>query len=171
MTSNQPKSEKVLLLGDPRLHEKSREVNKEDLHYVKQVVQDLHDILFEFKAKYGAFRAIAAPQIGEMIRLIYINIDKPVVILNPKFTYLSDEQFEVWDDCMCFPNLLVKVKRHQKAVMEYLDENLEPQQMELSDSLAELLQHEYDHLEGILATQRAIDPQSFRWRKSIQENG
>lgn len=169
MTSNQPKSDKVILLGDPRLHQKSREVNQDELPYVKQVVQDLQDILFEFKAKYGAFRAIAAPQIGEMIRLIYMHIDKPVVILNPKFTYLSDEQFEVWDDCMCFPNLLVKVKRHQKCVMEYVDENFDKQQMELADSLSELLQHEYDHLEGILATQRAIDSQSFRWRKGIQE--
>lgn len=167
--SDQAKSDKVLLLGDPRLHQKSREVIPEDLPYVKEVVQVLHDILFEFKAKYGAFRAIAAPQIGAMIRLIYMNIDRPVVIINPRFTYLSDEQFEVWDDCMCFPNLLVKVKRHQKAVMEYVDENFAPQQMELSGSLAELLQHEYDHLDGILATQRAIDSQSFRWRKGIQE--
>ncbi len=167
--NHQAKSNKVLLLGDPRLHQKSREVRPEDSAYVRQVVQELHDILFEFKARYGAFRAIAAPQIGEMIRLIYMYIDKPVVIINPKFTYLSDAQFEVWDDCMCFPNLLVKVKRHQKAVMEYLDENFTPQQMELSGSLAELLQHEYDHLEGILATQRAIDAQSFRWRKTRQQ--
>ena len=167
---NSPKSDKVLLLGDPRLHEQSREVTPEDLPYVKQVVQDLHDILFEFKAKYGAFRAIAAPQIGEMIRLIYMHIDQPVVIINPTFTYLSDEQFEVWDDCMCFPNLLVKVKRHQRCVMEYLDENLEKKQMKIEDSLSELLQHEYDHLEGILATQRAINQQSFRWRKTVVQH-
>jgi peptide deformylase len=169
MTPNKHKSDKILLLGDPRLHQKSREVSPKDSPYVQQVVKDLHDILFEFKAKYGAFRAIAAPQIGEMIRLIYMHIDKPIVIINPTFSYLSDEQFDVWDDCMCFPNLLVKVMRHQQAVMEYLDEKFAPQRMELSDSLAELLQHEYDHLEGILATQRAIDAQSFRWRKSVQE--
>ena len=169
MTPDQYKSGKVLLLGDPRLHEKSREIGREDLPYVKEVVQDLHDILFEFKAKYGAFRAIAAPQIGAMIRLIYMNIDRPVVIINPRFSYLSEEKFEVWDDCMCFPNLLVKVARHQRAVMDYVDENFAPQRMELSGSLSELLQHEYDHLEGILATQRAIDAQSFRWRKSVAQ--
>lgn len=167
MTNRQTKSDKVLLLGDPRLHQKSKEVKREDLPHTLKVVDELHDILFEFKAKYGAFRAIAAPQIGAMIRLIYMHIDKPVVIINPRFTYLSDEKFEVWDDCMCFPNLLVKVKRHQQAVMDYVDENFAPQRMELSGSLSELLQHEYDHLEGILATQRAIDAQSFRWRKSI----
>lgn len=161
------KSDKVLLLGDPRLHQKSQEVLPKNITHAKQVVEELHDILFAFKAKYGAFRAIAAPQIGEMIRLIYMHIDRPVVIINPHFTYLSDEQFEVWDDCMCFPNLLVKVKRHQKCVMAYQDENLKVQQMTIEGSISELLQHEYDHLEGVLATQRAIGPQAFRWRKSI----
>ncbi|WPP49946.1 peptide deformylase [Catalinimonas niigatensis] len=162
------KSDKILLLGDPRLYKKSRELSPEELPLIQSVVKDLHDILFEFKAKYGAFRAIAAPQIGQMIRLIYMHIDKPVVIINPKFTYLSEEKFELWDDCMCFPNLLVKVERHQSCVMEYLDENFKPQQIEAKGPLSELLQHEYDHLEGILATQRALDQHAFRWRKEIE---
>lgn len=161
------KSDQVLLLGDPRLYEKSREIRQEGLPLVRSVVNDLHDILFEFKARYGAFRAIAAPQIGQMICLIYMYIDHPVVIINPKFTYLSEEKFEMWDDCMCFPNLLVKVERHQNCVMEYLDENFEKHQIRAEGALSELLQHEYDHLEGILATQRAIDQHSFRWRKEI----
>lgn len=167
---NSSKSDQILLLGDLRLHEKSRELKPEDLPHIQEVVQELHDILFEFKARYGAFRAIAAPQIGEMIRLIYMNIDHPVVMINPSFTHLSEDQFEVWDDCMCFPNLLVKVNRHQSCVMEYFNENFEKQQLEVEDSLSELLQHEYDHLEGILATQRAIDQQSFRWRKAISSS-
>ncbi len=167
---NKQKSDQILLLGDPRLYEKSREIREEDLSMVKSVVKDLHDILFEFKAKYGAFRAIAAPQISQMIRLIYMNIDHPLVIMNPTFTYLSEEMFELWDDCMCFPNLLVKVKRHQSCVMEYQDENFERQQIVAEGALSELLQHEYDHLEGILATQRALDMNSFRWRKSISSS-
>lgn len=167
MNKMKNKSNQVLLLGDPRLYEKSREIKEKELPLVTSVVNDLHDILFEFKAKYGAFRAIAAPQIGQMIRLIYMHIDKPVVIINPKFTYLSEERFEMWDDCMCFPNLMVKVQRHQSCMMEYLDENFEPQQIEAEGALSELLQHEYDHLKGILATQRAIDPHSFRWRNEI----
>lgn len=161
------KSDQILLLGDPLLHEKSRSLSPKDLPCIQSVVQELHDILFEFKARYGAFRAIAAPQIGEMIRLIYMHIDRPVVIINPVFSFLSEEKFEVWDDCMCFPNLLVKVLRHQSCVLDYLDENFEAQQLKAEGSMSELLQHEYDHLEGILATQRAIDPQSFRWRKEI----
>ncbi len=93
-----------------------------------------------------------------------MNIDKPVVFINPKFTFMSDEKFELWDDCMSFPNLLVKVKRYKKVTIEYLDENWELQKCEMENDLSELLQHEYDHLEGILCTMIAIDSKSFKWR-------
>jgi len=162
------KSDKVLLLGDLRLHETSQPVEKDEWPALLPVVQDLHDILFEFKARfahYGAFRAIAAPQIGVMKRLIYMHIDRPVVFINPEFIYLSEERMEVWDDCMCFPNLLVRLQRHKRCTISFLNGEWQPQTMHLEDSLSELLQHEYDHLDGILATQRAINSQSFRWRK------
>ena len=161
------KSDKILLLGNPKLHEISVPIHKEELKDLKPIIQDLHDILFEFKARfahYGAFRGIAAPQIGVMKRLIYMHIDKPVVFINPTLTDLSDDMFEIWDDCMCFPNLLVKLKRHTRCTINYLDLDWQPQTMPLEGSLSELLQHEYDHLDGILSTQRAIDNQSFRWR-------
>ncbi len=162
------KSDKILLLGNPQLHNISAPIQKEELASLKPVIQDLHDILFEFKARfahYGAFRGIAAPQIGVMKRLIYMHIDKPVVFINPTLTDLSEDMFEIWDDCMCFPNLLVKLKRHRSCTVNYLDLDWQPQTMRLEGSLSELLQHEYDHLDGILSTQRAIDNQSFRWRK------
>ena len=94
-----------------------------------------------------------------------MNIDRPVVFINPELVNLSEEQFELWDDCMSFPNLLVKVKRHQSLTIKYLDEHWQPQSWDMKDDLSELLQHEYDHLEGILCTMRAIDEQSFKWRK------
>jgi peptide deformylase len=162
------KSGKILLLGHPQLHEKSEPVTQAELDSLKPVIQDLHDILFEFKerfAHYGAFRGIAAPQIGVMKRLIYMHVDTPIVFINPVLTDLSAEQFELWDDCMCFPNLLVKLKRHQSCTIHYKDMDWKDQTMHLEDSLSELIQHEYDHLEGILATERAIDVHSFRWRK------
>jgi peptide deformylase len=68
---------------------------------------------------------------------------------------------EVMDDCMSFPNLLVKVKRYKKAVIKYKDLEWKDRQMNLEGDLSELLQHEYDHLDGILATMRAIDNKSF----------
>ena len=154
----------ILPLGDPRLYQKCEPVQREELDSLKPVIQDLHDIIFEFRAKYNAGRAIAAPQIGCMKRLIYMHIDKPVVFINPVLSNLSEDLFELWDDCMCFPNLLVRLKRHRSLTITYRDENWNEQSWDMKDDLSELLQHEYDHLEGILATQRAIDNQSFKWR-------
>ena len=162
------KSEKIILLGDPRLHEVSAPVKREELHSLMPVIEDLHDILFEYKARfahYGAFRGIAAPQIGVMKRLIYTNInDQPTVYINPELINLSEELFEMWDDCMCFPNLLVRLNRHVSFSIKYLDLDFKPQIQHLEGGLSELLQHEFDHLNGILSTERAIDNQSFRWR-------
>lgn len=154
----------LLLLGDPRLYETCEPVEKEELSLVAGWVEDLDNVMREIRQKYNFGRAIAAPQLGIMKRLIYMNIGKPIVFINPEFTYLSDEMFEVWDDCMSFPNLLVKVERHKEITIKYLDANWEPQELSLTNDLSELLQHEYDHLNGVLCTMRAIDNKSFKWR-------
>jgi peptide deformylase len=158
------KLEDLLLLGNPLLYEKCEPVLPDELPLIAGWVADLDNVMKEIRAKYNFGRAIAAPQLGIMKRLIYMNIDKPTVFINPEFTYLSDELFELWDDCMSFPNLLVKVKRHKKLTIKYLDENWHPSEWRMEDDLSELLQHEYDHLEGILCISRAIDDKSFKWR-------
>lgn len=151
----------ILLLGNPKLYEISKEVEPYEVKSLESVIEDLHDTLMAFRQKYSAGRAIAAPQIGVQKRLIYMNIDKPVVMLNPTLEYVGDEKILVMDDCMSFPNLLVKVLRSKKCVLNYRDLNWQMCRLELEDDLSELLQHEYDHLDGILATMRAIDNQSF----------
>lgn len=154
----------LLLLGDPRLYEICEPVKPEELSQVKEWVKELHNVMEEIRAKYQFGRGIAAPQLGIMKRLIYVNIDKPIVIINPEFENMSEEMFELWDDCMSFPNLLVRVNRHKSLTMKYLDENWQPQKWQADDAVSELLQHEYDHLNGVLCTMRAIDAQSYRWR-------
>jgi peptide deformylase len=69
--------------------------------------------------------------------------------------------YELWDDCMSFPELLVKVKRHKACRLSFYDQSWHKQEWDLTGDLSELLQHEYDHLDGILATMRAIDGRSF----------
>lgn len=71
---------------------------------------------------------------------------------------------DLWDDCMSFPNLLVKVKRHKKVTVNFYDLKWQKQSWLLENDMAELIQHEYDHLEGILATQRVINEKSFKWK-------
>ena len=154
----------LLLLGDPRLYEVCEPVLQTELPLVKEWVVDMHNVMQQIRERYHFGRAIAAPQLGIMKRLVYMNIDQPVVFINPELHDLSEDKFELWDDCMSFPNLLVKVSRHQSLTIRYLDENWQPQQWQMSDSLSELLQHECDHLDGILCTMRALDEKAFKWR-------
>ena len=154
----------LLLLGDPRLYEICEPVLREELPLVKEWVADMENVMQEVRAKYHFGRAIAAPQLGIMKRVIYMNIDKPIVFINPELVDLSEDQFELWDDCMSFPNLLVKVKRHRSLTVKYLNENWQTQEWQMEDSLSELLQHEYDHLNGILCTMRVVDDKALKWR-------
>ncbi len=154
----------ILQLGHPLLYEKCSPVLQEELPLVKDWVADLHHAMEEIRATYQFGRGIAAPQLGIMKRLIYLNINRPIIIINPELHHLSEETFVLWDDCMSFPNLLVKVKRHKYLTLHYKDEHWQDQKWQMKDDLSELIQHEYDHLEGILCTMRAIDNQSFKWR-------
>ena len=154
----------ILLLGNPKLYEVSEAVKEDDVKDLPSVVADLHDTLLDFRRKYGAGRAIAACQIGFAKRLIYMFVHEPVVFINPSLEDLSSEMIEVWDDCMCFPDLLVKVLRHKHCTIRFKDMEWNDRAMTLTDNLSELLQHEYDHLDGILAVSRAMDGRSFALR-------
>jgi peptide deformylase len=154
----------ILLLGNPLLYEKSEPVQPEEIPVLFPKIELMFETVIDFRNKYGAGRAIAAPQIGLLKRIICLNTDKRVAMINPELSNLSPGLFEVWDDCMSFPNLLVKVMRHKKLTISFFDLNWERQTWHLEDDMAELIQHEYDHLDGILGTQRAIDNQSFRWK-------
>ncbi|SEF54075.1 peptide deformylase [Algoriphagus boritolerans] len=154
----------ILKLGDPRLYEVCEPVFETDLPLVPEWTQQLHEAMEDIRRVYGFGRGIAAPQLGIMKRMFYLNLDRPYIILNPELKNLSDEKFELWDDCMSFPNLLVNVKRHQSLSLEYRDEYWEKQTWTVEGAISELIQHEYDHLDGILCTMRAIDEKSFRWK-------
>jgi len=154
-------SNKILLLGNPVLYEVSQEVKKEKVDDLKPVVGALHEALMHFRAQYKRGRAIAAPQIGILKRVIYMHIDKPIVLINPQFTWKSSEFIELWDDCMSLPDLLVKVTRHKSCRLKFLDIDWQEHEWDLSGDLSELLQHEYDHLDGILSTMRAVNGQAF----------
>ena len=156
----------ILALGDENLHQKSIDVSKENIIKAEEVINDLHDTLMNFRRKYGFGRAITAPQISEFYRIIYINIDgESIPIINPKIEFIGDEKIELWDDCMSFPGLEVRLYRYKKCRVHYKNLNWDECVLDMEGDLSELVQHEYDHLDGILAVQRAIDGKSFRINK------
>ena len=154
--------EKILLLGDPKLYKVSEPVVREEINALDSDIELLHQLVIAIRKKYGFGRGIAAPQIGLMKRLVCLNLDKQYTLFNPVLSNLSDEQFELWDDCMSFPNMHVKVARHKTCTLTFKDHNWEEQTWQLEDKLSELLQHEVDHLDGIMATMRAVDNKSFK---------
>lgn len=151
----------ILLLGNPKLYEVSASVEKEELEDLRPVFEDMFDSIRAIRRDYGFGRAIAAPQIGVQKRIICMLTDKPYVIINPELTFVGEEKMEVMDDCMSFPKLLVKVERYRHTILHYTDENWQPQEMKMDDDMSELIQHEYDHLDGILSTMRAMDEKAF----------
>lgn len=151
----------ILKLGNDQLYEISLPVDENDLSEIKSWVKDLHDTLIDYRAKNGAGRAIAAPQIGIKKRLIYMLTDKEYVIINPELSFPDKEIYEVLDDCMSFPGLCVKVNRYKKVVLSYYDIEGNQNKLSLEGDYSELIQHEYDHLDGILATQRAVNDKSL----------
>ena len=151
----------ILLLGNPELYEVSREVKIEELHQMEQVREDLKDTLLAFRARYGVGRAIAAPQIGVKKRVIYRHLDTPVLFINPRLAFPEQEMIDVLDDCMSFPDLLVRVKRYKRCIIYYQDLEWNDCSMELEGDMSELIQHEYDHLDGILATLRAVNERAL----------
>ena len=158
----------VLLLGDPRLRVRSSEV----ANYDADAFESLAATLDAFRKRHGFGRAISAPQIGIAQRFIAVNLGKGTFfIVNPVITWTSGETFTMWDDCMSFPDLLVRVRRAASLSLEYVDEQGKPRSWrELDQAAAELLQHEIDHLDGVLAVDRAIDRDALVMKQVYDAN-
>lgn len=155
----------ILQLGNPRLYEVCAPVAQGELDSMRAVVSDLHDTMAEFRRAYGVGRAIAAPQIGLLKRVVYMHVDgESTTFINPELLDLSDDMIELWDDCMSFPDLLVRVRRHRSCCIRFRDLDWNECDLPLEGDFSELLQHEVDHLNGVLAVSRAIDARSFALR-------
>ncbi len=161
----------ILLLGNPLLLKPCEAVGEDELDQAQQVAQDLHDTLADFHARCGWGRGMAAPQIGVLKRMVCLQVDRPLTLLNPEFSEPSEDMQILWDDCMSFPDLLVQVRRHKRLRLTYRDLDWAVHSLHLDGAMAELLQHEVDHLEGILAVMRAVDGRAFALRSQAAHLG
>jgi len=166
----------ILQLGNPTLRVKCSEVKRFDAEDLKQLITDLRDTLYDFRERNGFGHGIAAPQIGATQRVIFTHVDEPLALINPIIVKRSVRQITLWDDCFSFPNLLVKLNRNHSIEVRYQDEDGKEHTLAVEDSFSELLQHEIDHLNGILAIDRAIASQYIvyraeyeKWIKNVDE--
>ena len=158
---------RILLLGEPALRAHATEVVDFASEGIQGDFARLSEALQAFRAQHGFGRAIAAPQIGVPRRMVALCVEgRTLAVANPEITWRSEDTFTLWDDCMCFPGLLVRVRRHRSISLRYQDERGERSTWErLDPATSELLQHEMDHLEGVLAIDRAIDRESMVLRE------
>src|SRR5262245_60608990 len=146
----------ILQLGDPRLREKCAPVDNPCDASIREVAADLRDTVRDWRSRTGYGRAIAAPQIGVLQRVVVLDLPKQLTLVNPRILEQSPETSMVWDTCLSFLFLFLQVERHRWIRVRYQDLDGETREL-LADAegdLAELLQHEIDHLDGVLAIDR-----------------
>lgn len=156
---------RIRLLGDPILHNPCDPIDKPRSAGVRVIVDDLRETLRDWQSRFGSGRGIAAPQIGAPVRIVYVEMDKPWVLINPEIVEVGGDDFTVWDDCFSFPNLLVRVIRAHRIRVRYQDTKGEVHEVDLEGERAELIQHEIDHLDGVLAVDRPHGPRPFCLRE------
>ncbi len=163
-------TDRILPLGDPRLRIVCEQVKDVGDRTFQAENRRLKAALNAFRSEWGFGRGIAAPQIDIPKRFVSINLGEGThSLINPEIKWRSPETFTLWDDCMCFPDLLVRVRRNLSVSISYLDELGEPKAWEhLGQAESELLQHELDHLDGVLATDLALDARSLIYRTAFE---
>lgn len=141
---------------DPVLSQKSETVTKID----DKLRSFLDDMLETMYADHGA--GLAAPQVGVLKRMIVLDAEQedddeghhkrgnPMFLINPEIIYKSEETIFFCEGCLSVPGQRAEVERHQKIKVRYQDRNGNEKEIEAEDYLAVILQHEIDHLDGIL---------------------
>ena len=163
----------VLQLGDPELREIASPVANPRAPEIAALVKDLADTLAHWRTTTGYGRGIAAPQIGVSQRVIFLQLPgaEPWPLVNPEIIERSAEKIVVWDACLSFLSIFMQVERHREIKVRYQNLAGASQEIEAGahHDLSELLQHEIDHLDGILAVDRITDMRTLCTREEFEK--
>src|SRR6056297_2219927 len=163
----------ILLLGNPLLREKSEDITDFN-SALNKLVNDLKDTLIDFQHRKKIGRAIAAPQTGVMQKVICLHTaNRSFALINPEIIWKSTNTFDVWDSCFSFDvAFFVKTVRYKSIKVKFYDERGNKFEEVFKDDLSELLQHEIDHLTGVLATDHLKSTKDIimreEWEKRYQ---
>lgn len=154
----------ILRLGNPKLYDVCAPVSKNELKNLRPVIQELRESLKAFREENGFGRAISAPEIGIMKRIIYLEVDQPGIFINPVIFQKSPDTMTRWESCICSPDLLVRIQRPRACKITFRDEEWNKRTEILEGKISGLLQHQCDHLFGILPISKAVGSRSFAFR-------
>ena len=160
---------KIVTYGNESLRQKSKEISK-----ISKKIRILAENMIDTMYKNNGV-GLAAPQVGENIRMFVIDVSldnepyNPIVFINPKIIKKEGATHEK-EGCLSFPNAFIDVRRYSYVKVKALDINGKPFIMEAKDGslLSRAIQHEYDHLEGILFIDHSRN--IFEAIKVLEEN-
>jgi peptide deformylase len=154
----------IIQIGNPILSQKSEAVVAVNSKEVKRVIKNLSD-----SVRYHNLIGMAASQIGEKVKIFVteirktkyrnLNTDKLRVYINPKIIWSSKKEVIIYEGCgsVAYAKLFAPVKRPEKIIVKALDENGDKFELRASGMLSRVIQHEYDHLNGIEFTEKITD--------------
>ena len=165
---------KVLRIGDPRLREIAIPVPDYDTPELHALIDDMKDTMDAYD---GA--GLAATQIGMLQRVMIFGIaSNPrypdvepfpmTVLVNPEYEVLSEELTTGWEGCLSVPGMRALVPRYSRIRYRGFDEFGQAIEREVDEFHARVFQHEFDHLEGVLYTDKIEDPLSFGFTEELQ---
>ena len=163
----------VLRMGDPRLFQKSLPVTDFKSTELKALLADMRDTMAHMN---GA--GLAAPQIGVLQRVVIFGVKSnprypdveevpDTVLINPKITPISQELEEGWEGCLSVPGMRGWVPRYRHLIYAGFDENGTPFKREVESFHARVVQHECDHLDGVLYPMRVRDFTKFGFNEEL----
>lgn len=163
----------VLRMGDPRLWEKSSPVARFDAPELNELIRDMRDTMAHLN---GA--GLAAPQIGVGLRVVIFGVQSnprypgieavpDTVLINPEIQPLADELEEGWEGCLSVPGMRGWVPRWRRLKYKGFDEKGSPFEREVEGFHARVVQHEVDHLDGVLYPMRIRDFTRFGFNEAL----
>ncbi|SRR5690606_30056084 len=155
---------KVARMGHPVLRKRARALDPVEVRGAafQKLIDDMVDTMIEYEGV-----GLAAPQVHEGIRLFVAAIEGDggrmdvLPFINPVVTPLADEQVEDWEGCLSIPDIRGRVPRFRKVRIAALDRKGKPFELELEDFAARVVQHETDHLDGVLFFDRMTSFESL----------
>ena len=170
---------KVARMGHPVLRTKARSLERPDVK--SAAVQKLIDDMFETMTEYHGV-GLAAPQVHEGLRLFVASLDsgdddesqpEPIVLINPEISIVGADVVEDWEGCLSIPDVRGRVPRAREIKVRARNRHWEWMELEASDFPARVVQHETDHLDGVLFLDRMrsfesltfLDEYSRYWTK------
>ena len=163
----------ILRMGNSLLLERAEEITRFNTPELNQLIKDMLDTM---QAKDGA--GLAAPQIGESVRVVIFGVDHnprypdvevvpETILINPTITVIDKTIDEAWEGCLSLPGLRGVVPRYRQIKYSGFDVHGKAFEVEASDFHARVVQHECDHLDGILYPQRMKDFKQFSYTDEL----